>query len=303
MMSNIIANFSTLPIFAKTLLMVPVSLIAILVCLFIGGLLSGFDRVLTARLQGRKGPPILQPFYDLFKLLGKESKLASRMQIFWISLYLGLTILSFLLLVCKQDLLLIVFVMGFAGVALVMSAFSVRAPYSHMGANRELMQILAYEPVLFLFAIGYYLHNGTFMLNAQLNHEPMLFSMWPTFLAIAVIMTIKLRKSPFDLSTSHHAHQEIVKGVTTELSGEYYALFIIAEWIEILILLYIVSLFWISPIWVGFLIALAIYICEILVDNITARMTASWMIKYSWIITFILCFSNIIFLFVNKGGF
>ena len=33
-----------------------------------GGLLDGLDRIIAARMQGRKGPPLLQPFYDLAKL-------------------------------------------------------------------------------------------------------------------------------------------------------------------------------------------------------------------------------------------
>ena len=37
-----------------------------------GGLLAGLDRKLTARLQSRMGPPLLQPFYDVLKLCGKS---------------------------------------------------------------------------------------------------------------------------------------------------------------------------------------------------------------------------------------
>jgi ech hydrogenase subunit B len=40
---------------------------------FAGGLLTGVDRVITARMQGRQGPPVLQPFYDVMKLYQKES--------------------------------------------------------------------------------------------------------------------------------------------------------------------------------------------------------------------------------------
>ncbi|MGZ3635594.1 MAG: NADH-quinone oxidoreductase subunit H, partial [Syntrophales bacterium] len=36
----------------------------------VGGLLFGIDRKITARMQGRYGPPIIQPFYDFIKLLG-----------------------------------------------------------------------------------------------------------------------------------------------------------------------------------------------------------------------------------------
>lgn len=38
----------------------------------VGGLLDGVDRIVSARMQRRKGPSILQPFYDLGKLFSKE---------------------------------------------------------------------------------------------------------------------------------------------------------------------------------------------------------------------------------------
>ena len=44
------------------------------------GVLMGFDRKITARMQNRVGPPLLQPFYDVLKLLGKERKLLSQAQ-------------------------------------------------------------------------------------------------------------------------------------------------------------------------------------------------------------------------------
>ena len=44
-----------------------------LFCFLCGMLLVGIDRKLVARMQKRVGPPILQPFYDFFKLLGKET--------------------------------------------------------------------------------------------------------------------------------------------------------------------------------------------------------------------------------------
>lgn len=267
-----------------------------------GGLLSGIDRIFSARLQGRQGPPLLQPFYDFIKLLGKDSKLSSKMQLVWMGAYLFLTAFSLVFIFMRQDILVIVFLMGFAGICLVMAGFSVKSPYSHMGANRELLQILAYEPVLILTAIGIYLHNGSFMLSDVFKNPPMIISMWPIFLALVIILTIKFRKSPFDLSTSHHAHQEVVKGVTTEFSGEYYAIFLLAEWYEAVLLLAIVSLFWATPIWIGILIAIAVFLLEMVIDNISARLTASWMIKYSWVVTTVLCITNIIYLFAKRGA-
>ena len=281
-----------------------IGVVVVILAPFIGGLLAGIDRKLTARLQGRFGPPIRQPFYDFLKLMGKEQIVASKMQLVWMFGYLLLMVASLIFLVLQQDLLLLVFILGFAGVCLALGGFSTRSPYSHIGANRELVQILAYEPVLLLLAIGVFVKNGTFLISSVfLNQEPMLFSLWPIFIAYLVILTIKLRKSPFDFATSHHAHQELVKGLTTEYSGPYYALFQLAEWYETVLLLGIVALFWATPLWVGILIAIGVFLLEIIIDNIAARMTMTWMLKLTWAVGLILCISNIAYLYFKRGVF
>jgi ech hydrogenase subunit B len=277
---------------------------AVIVAPLIGGLLQGIDRKITARMQGRVGPPIVQPFYDFFKLLGKKQIASSRMQLVWMYGYLVLMVACLLFLMLRQDILLLVFLLGFAGVCLALGGFSSKSPYSHFGANRELLQMLAYEPILLLMAVGVYVHNGTFMIGRIFEvDKPLLFTLWPIFIAFVFILTIKLRKSPFDIATCHHGHQEIVKGITTEYSGTYYALFLLAEWYELFLLLGIIALFWVSPLWVGWVIALGIFVLELFIDNIAARMTAGWMIRVSWIVGLILCVSNIAYLYFKKGVF
>jgi len=116
-------------------------------------------------------------------------------------------------------------------------------------------------------------------------------------------LTIKMRKSPFDISTSHHAHQEIVKGITTEYSGPFLAIYELAEWYEIVLVLGIIVLFWANPLWVGLLIALAAFLLELVVDNIAARMTARWMVRLSWSVGLTLGIINIAYLYIMKGVF
>ncbi|MGO8943708.1 MAG: respiratory chain complex I subunit 1 family protein [Syntrophobacteraceae bacterium] len=270
----------------------------------VGGLLFGIDRRITARLQGRFGPPILQPFYDILKLLGKDSIAVSKMQFVWIYAYLVLMIASLLCLVLQSDFLVLVFLLGFAGVSLVLGGFSTKSPYSHFGANRELLQILAYEPVLLLLAIAIYAQNGTFLISEIVIHEqPLLMSLWPLFIAVLYVLTIKMRKSPFDISTSHHAHQEIVKGITTEYSGPFLALYHLAEWYEIVLVLGVIALFWANPLWIGLLIAFAAFLLELVVDNIAARMTARWMVRLSWSVGLTLGILNVAYLYIIKGVF
>lgn len=277
-------------------------ILTLVVAPIIGGLLFGIDRRITARLQGRFGPPILQPFYDVLKLWGKERIAVSRLQFVWVFSYLVFMIASLLCLVLQSDILILVFLLGFAGVSLVLGGFSSKSPYSHFGANRELLQIMAYEPVLLLMAVGVYAVNHTFLISEIFNQsKPLLFGLWPIFIAVLYVLTIKMRKSPFDISTSHHAHQEVVKGVITEFSGPYYAIYQLAEWYEIVLVLGLVALFWANPIWVGILIALAAFLLELVIDNVAARMTAGWMVRLSWTVGLLLGIINIAYIYFTKG--
>jgi len=260
----------------------------------LGGLLSGIDRIITARMQGRVGPPLLQPFYDVFKLLGKERFLVNQRQVLWAIGYLALIITSLAMLCLGSDLLVIVFVMAFAAICFVLGGLSTKSPYSHIGSQRELLQMLSYEPVLILLAIGVFMQNQSFLVkDIFARPEPLLFSLPLVFVAVLLILTIKMRKSPFDLSTCHHAHQELVQGITTEYSGPYLALIELTHWYELVLVLGLVVLFWAQPIWAGILLALAAFFIELVIDNICARMTWSWMVKLTWSVGIILCLVNL----------
>lgn len=249
----------------------------------VGGLLFGFDRKLTARLQGRYGPPIVQPFYDFIKLWSKSRIVANQSQMMYVYGYLLFTITALCLLALRQDLLIIIFVLAFGGVSLIMGAFSVKSPYSNIGAQREILQMVAYEPVLMLAAVAIYLQTGSFMVSDIFKlQQPLLFSLPLVFVALLIILTIKMRKSPFDISASAHAHQEIVRGVYTEYSGPYLALIELTHWYELLLVLGIIGLFWATSVWAAAALAIAAFLLEIVVDNIEARMTWPWMIKFVW---------------------
>jgi ech hydrogenase subunit B len=110
-----------------------------------------------------------------------------------------------------------------------------------------------------------------------------------------------MRKSPFDISGSEHAHQELVRGVLTEYSGPYLALIEIGHWYEMVLLLSILGLFWVvgSLWWLSIIIALGSWFIMLIVDNITARLTWSWMLKFAWGVGITLVALNI--LFINLG--
>jgi ech hydrogenase subunit B len=263
----------------------------------LGGLVSGMDRILTARMQSRIGPPLLQPFYDVAKPLFKEPLVVNVWQVFCAYCYIAASSIALVLFFLQSDLLLILFVQAVGAVMLVVGALSSTSPYSHIGAHRELLQILSYEPLLVLVVVGFYLETGSFKLTSIYAwREPLLLKLPFLFIVLGYVLTIKLRKSPFDLSTCHHAHQEIVKGLLTDYSGPFLALTEIAHWFEIVLLLGFCTLFWATN-WFGMAILIvATYFLEVLVDNTTSRMNWRWMLSYVWGVGLTLSLVNLIWL-------
>ena len=276
--------------------------IAVVVAPLIGGLLRGIDRKLTARMQGRIGPPIIQPFYDVIKLLGKKPMVAGSAQLVFAYAFLALIITAVIFFALRQDLLVVLFILFFGSLCLPIGALSVKSPYSQLGGHRELLQFLAYEPILLLAAIPIALKAGGFpVANIFASGQPLLPSLWITFIALLIALAIVMRKSPFDISGSEHAHQELVRGVVTEYSGPYLALIEIGHWYEMVLLLSILGLFWVvgSLWWLSIIIALGSWFIMLIIDNVNSRLTWSWMLKFAWGAGITLVALNI--LFINVG--
>jgi len=257
---------------------------------FIGCLLDGFDRILSARMQRRVGPPLLQPFYDLRKLFSKQMIAVNNVQLLLNLSYLVFLIIAGALLFYGTDILMCLFILSTADIFLIMAASSDSSPYSNMGAARELMQVMAYEPITLLVAVGFYLATGSFHVWDIINQPKSAVLLMPgMLLGFIFSATIKFRKSPFDLSTSHHAHQEMVKGLTTEMSGFNLAIMNIAEYYETVMILGIFCLFiinrnwWSWPLAIG--VCLLIYFLEILADNACSRVKWQNMLQSCWLVT------------------
>ena len=112
----------------------------------LGGLIAGFDRKVTARIQGRIGPPLFQPFYDVAKLLQKENLVVRKSQRLYMEFFTILTIFTGTLFFSGGDLLLVIFALTLAGVFFVLGGYKASSPYSVFGAQREVIQMMSYEP-------------------------------------------------------------------------------------------------------------------------------------------------------------
>ncbi|PIV63647.1 MAG: carbon monoxide-induced hydrogenase proton translocating subunit CooK, partial [bacterium (Candidatus Ratteibacteria) CG_4_9_14_3_um_filter_41_21] len=124
----------------------------------IGCLASWIDRKVTARVQWRVGPPILQPFYDLVKLSGKETivprggaKLTFlTTPIVALSAITLVSTLTWRVLLSPQttfigDLIVVIYLLTIPSIALIISGAASGNPLASLGASREMKLILGYE--------------------------------------------------------------------------------------------------------------------------------------------------------------
>ena len=258
----------------------------------VGCLLAGLERKISARMQGRVGPSILQPYYDVRKLMEKDDVSVNGADGIYISCALIFTLLAGGIFFSGQNLLLCIFIITLGALFFIIAAYSTRSPYAEIGAHRETMQVMAYEPMVLLMAVGFYMVSGTFNVGGVFYlNAPMVAPLIGVFIGLAFILTIKLRKSPFDLSYSHHAHQEIVKGITTEMSGKTLAQVEIMHWCETVLFLGWTGMFfvWGGPVFilVGIAAALVIWFFEIWIDNNFARVKWKSMLKWSWLVALV----------------
>jgi len=269
----------------------------------IGGLIAGIDRKITAHMQGRVGPSIFQSFYDVGKLFEKEKTVANDIQRLYVISYFAFMIFTGAIFFAGGDLLLVVFALTLAQIFLVLGAYSANSPYSHVGAERELIQIMAYEPMVILTAVGMYVVTKSFNIGTIASYpQPLVLFLPGIFLGFIYILTIKLRKSPFDISTSHHAHQEIVKGVTTEFSGPTLGLIEVTHWYETVIILGFVYLFFAFNTLIAIIAVVLVYLLELLIDNASARVKWQFVMKSSWAIAAIVAMVNLAALYYLGVG-
>jgi formate hydrogenlyase subunit 4 len=248
-------------------------------------------------MQGRMGPSVLQPFLDVRKLLSKENIVVNKAQKFYVLCFLVFIIFTGALFFAGADILLVIFALTLASIFLVLGAYSTFSPYSYIGAERELIQMMSYEPMVILAAIGMFMVTRSFAVADIAGYNGILFYQLPgVFIGLVFILTIKFRKSPFDLSMSHHAHQEIVRGVLTEFSGQELAMVEIAHWYENLFLLGFVYLFFASQPWLALAVVILTYFVEILIDNNSARLNWQLTMASSWLVAAIFGAVNLLVL-------
>jgi len=234
--------------------MILIGLLQALVLLLAAPLLSGFSRVMRAKMHSRRGPSVFQNYFDLAKLMKRQEVVSE--QAGWVFRAAPhITIISMLLIAMiipiftvqspygwVGDLILVIYLYALSRFFFALCGLETGSTFGGMGGRRELLLSVLIEPVMLLVLFVIALLAGSTNLGVISSkiadgQIPYYTSVWLGMLAFAFAAFVEMGKLPFDVA---EAEQELQEGPLTELSGRSLALM---KWGIYLKQLVIVALF------------------------------------------------------------
>jgi formate hydrogenlyase subunit 4 len=208
----------------------------VLLFLLLAPLFEGVMRRITARVQSRQGPPIVQPYYDLFKLLGKERINSAGNWAFKLApLAAFASILAVVSLVPfgsrvnalggRVDAITVIYLLTLGGVSVLLGALASRNTFAAIGASREMVTMVMVEPVLAMTLIlGAVRTHSLGLGSAVFSTAGAGFSLSTGIMLAAYLLALQafVAKQPFDIP---EAEIEILEGPFIEYSGPDYGMF------------------------------------------------------------------------------
>ncbi|RLF65939.1 MAG: NADH-quinone oxidoreductase subunit H [Thermoplasmata archaeon] len=214
--------------------------------IILGLLYKGIDRKISARMTSRIGPPIRQPFWDVGKLLIKETVVPEN-AVAWIfnvmpivALASSMTLLLYIPFgIIKAplegygDLVVILYLLTLQALAMAIGGFSAGSPFASVGAQREMILMMSYEMPLAIVITGFALIYKSFSLST-IALTPVWTLVGPVgwigllllLAALLIVTPAELAKLPFDIA---EAETEIAEGLLSEYSGRNLALFYLSD--------------------------------------------------------------------------
>ena len=211
-------------------------------------LFDGADRIVHAKMQRRYGPPILQPVYDIVKLLGKENIIPRRASRFFFTMAPWLALVSTLMVFLyipvgplpavlggEGDMVLIVYLLALSALAMAIGGYASGNPIANIGAGREITLMMSYEFPLAVvvctmawlaYRLGFV--GEPFSLKTFAAHSVWgavgkigTFGLSCLFLSLVLVVPGETGKGPMDIP---EAKTEILDGLIIEYSGTNLAL-------------------------------------------------------------------------------
>jgi NADH-quinone oxidoreductase subunit H len=282
-----------------------------------GCLMMGAERKLRARFQGRIGPPLIQPFYDLVKLAAKwalprsstERKLLAAFPLMSVGAMIGsLPLLpvfhdhsSF-----TGDLILLVGLLEIPPVCMVLAGYASRSIYGEIGANREAAIEITCNLSFFTALIAMATAAGSLQITTIAFATPWQVRV-PALLALLICLPVKLRLNPFSIS---NAEQEVLTGPLVESEGKLLALWELAhalEWVALIGFVVTIAIPYRSGVW--WLDALLFAACSFvmlllltLLASAMGRLKLRQATRLIWRYSFVLATVALATAFLNRGN-
>jgi NADH-quinone oxidoreductase subunit H len=205
-------------------------ILVIPVTVVLGVVASWIVRKVSALVQYRVGPPLLQPLYDIVKLTGKETLVPQEAQqaVFIASPLVGLAgVLVLGIMLWRTaltqsaflgDIIVAIYLMVLPSLALILGSSASASPHAAVGTSREMKLVMGYELPLVLAFIVVIIKTGGTLNLAQIGQNTTVLSIsnMLAFLVALLCVQAKLGFVPFDIA---EAETELGSGVLMEYSG------------------------------------------------------------------------------------
>jgi formate hydrogenlyase subunit 4 len=215
-------------------------------------LLTGWVRQVKARLLRRRGPPLVQPYRDLWRLMRKEVVLAENASwlfraapylIFaatWVAAALAPTFATGLLFSWSADLIAIIALLGSARFFLALAGMDVGTSFGGIGSSREVMIASLAEPamIMIVFSLALLAHStqlstvAEFMLSSGVGLRVTLAMALVALLMVAVAENGRV---PIDNPATHLELTMVHEAMILEYSGRHLAVLELASFLKLLL--------------------------------------------------------------------
>jgi formate hydrogenlyase subunit 4 len=214
-------------------------------------LLTGYIRRLKARLQRRRGPPLLQPYRDLWRLLQKEAIVADSTSwvfrvapylifaITWVAASLVPTFATDLLFSWSGDIIAIIALLGSARFLQAIAALDVGTSFGGIGSSREMMIASLAEPAMLLLVFSVALIAGSTQLstiaNVMLSGVGLRVSLALALVALLMVAVAENSRIPIDNPATHLELTMVHEAMVLEYSGRHLAMIELASALKLLL--------------------------------------------------------------------